>query len=70
MIFTYLFVIGVLSELDGLERISEFENSIIDTRSFRYNASCDALENSKLCEDNCGQQVQDCSVACNEQGQC
>jgi len=34
----------------------------------RFNESCDSVQNGQKCEDSCGEQFQECSVICNEQG--
>ena len=58
---------GMLSKTNSFDI---FETGRVETRSVRYNESCDALENSKVCEEGCGILFQDCFLDCESRGQC
>ena len=62
MIFIHFLFVGLI---DGFGVI---EDDGINTRSVRYNESCDALGNSKLCEEECGDEFQNCFITCEDQG--
>ena len=55
-----LFLIGVAFG----ERFLEFENL---ENSPKYNETCDALENAKMCENKCVADLQDCINSCQDE---
>lgn len=64
MNFGFLFSFGLLSNINGFE-IND--KSVLHRR---YNESCDALDNRKLCEDECDSIFRSCIGECETQGQC
>ena len=62
-LFPFLVICDLLSDVHALHGI----NILSTEPTPRFNESCGFLENAQMCEDNCGQQFQECSVVCQDQ---
>ena len=63
-LFHFLGICHLLSDVHALHG----RNILSTEPTPRFNESCGFLENAQMCEDNCGQQFQECSVVCQDQG--
>ena len=65
--FCYQLIVCGLASIHDEIWDGEFNRIGIQDRALRFNESCDALEESKKCEDSCATEAQDCYLPCEDQ---